>query len=78
MLLHETKKKVDKCHTEFALLPYISIFIQLRIKDREDGKNSESLVRESKMAIDIGLTKEARHGVIEILNKILCDEILFR
>ena len=33
------------------------------------------LVRESKAAIDIGLAKEARHGVIEILNKILFDEI---
>jgi starvation-inducible DNA-binding protein len=32
------------------------------------------LVRETKTAIDIGLVKEARHGVIEILNKILCDE----
>jgi starvation-inducible DNA-binding protein len=37
-------------------------------------KTVSQLVRESKMAIDIGLTKEARHGVIEILNKILCDE----
>ena len=32
------------------------------------------LIRESKTAIDIGLTKEARHGVIEIINRILCDE----
>jgi starvation-inducible DNA-binding protein len=37
-------------------------------------KTVSQLVRESKTAIDIGLTKEARHGVIEILNKILCDE----
>jgi starvation-inducible DNA-binding protein len=32
------------------------------------------LTRESKSAIDIGLAKEARHGVIEILNRTLCDE----
>jgi starvation-inducible DNA-binding protein len=37
-------------------------------------KTVSQLVRESKTAIDIGLTKEARSGVIEILNKILCDE----
>jgi hypothetical protein len=37
-------------------------------------KTVSQLVRESKTAIDIGLTKEARHGVIEILNKILGDE----
>jgi starvation-inducible DNA-binding protein len=30
--------------------------------------------RESKTDIDIGLSKEARHGVIEILNRALCDE----
>jgi starvation-inducible DNA-binding protein len=36
------------------------------------------LIRESKSAIDIGLPKEARHGVIQILNNTLCDEyILF-
>ena len=39
-------------------------------------KTTGRLVRESKTAIDIGLAKEARHGVIEILNKILCDENL--
>ena len=38
-------------------------------------KTVSQLVRESKMAIDIGLTKEGR--VIEILNKILRDKILF-
>lgn len=37
-------------------------------------KTTGRLVRESKTAIDIGLAKEARHGVIEILNRILCDE----
>ena len=37
-------------------------------------KTVSQLVRESKTAIDIGLTKEARQGVIEILDKILCDE----
>jgi starvation-inducible DNA-binding protein len=36
------------------------------------------IVKESKMDINIGLPKEARHGVIEILNNTLCDEyILF-
>ena len=36
------------------------------------------LTRESKSAVDIGLPKEARHGVIQILNNTLCDEyILF-
>jgi hypothetical protein len=40
-------------------------------------KTVSQLVRESKTAIDIGLTKETRHGVIEILNKILSMKILF-
>jgi hypothetical protein len=37
-------------------------------------KTTGRLVRESKTAIDIGLAKEARHGVIEILNQLLCNE----
>ena len=37
-------------------------------------KTATQLVKESKSAIDIGLAKEARHGVIEILNRVLCDE----
>jgi starvation-inducible DNA-binding protein len=34
------------------------------------------LVKDSKTNIDIGLSKEARHGVIEILNRVLCDEYI--
>jgi hypothetical protein len=34
------------------------------------------LTRESKSAVDIGLPKEARHGVIQILNNTLCDEYI--
>jgi starvation-inducible DNA-binding protein len=37
-------------------------------------KTATQLVKESKSSIDIGLAKEARHGVIEILNRVLCDE----
>jgi starvation-inducible DNA-binding protein len=37
-------------------------------------EKTSQLARESKTTIDIGLSKEARHGVIEILNRILCDE----
>src|SRR5919109_997336 len=37
-------------------------------------KSTARLIRESKSAIDIGLAKEARHGVIELLNRELCDE----
>ena len=41
-------------------------------------EKTTQLTRESKSAIDIGLPKEARHGVIQILNNTLCDEyILF-
>jgi starvation-inducible DNA-binding protein len=34
------------------------------------------LVKEGKIDINIGLPKEARHGVIEILNNTLCDEYI--
>ena len=33
-----------------------------------------TLAKESRIGIDIGLSKDARRGVIEILNKTLCDE----
>jgi hypothetical protein len=36
-------------------------------------KSTHQLVKESKAAIDIGLSKEARQGVIAILNNTLCD-----
>ena len=39
-------------------------------------KSTRELVKESKPNIDIGLSKEARHGVIEILNRVLCDEYI--
>jgi starvation-inducible DNA-binding protein len=37
-------------------------------------EKTTQLARESKTTIDIGLAKETRHGVIEILNRLLCDE----
>jgi hypothetical protein len=40
------------------------------------GKTTQ-LTRESKSVIDIGLPKEARHGVIQILNNTLCDEYIY-
>jgi starvation-inducible DNA-binding protein len=39
-------------------------------------KSIRQLVKESKAAIDIGLSKEARQGVIAILNNTLCDEYI--
>lgn len=36
-----------------------------------DMEKTTQLARESKTAIDIGLAKEARHGVIEILKSIM-------
>jgi starvation-inducible DNA-binding protein len=39
-------------------------------------KSTRELVKDSKTNIDIGLAKEARHGVIEILNRVLCDEYI--
>jgi starvation-inducible DNA-binding protein len=39
-------------------------------------KTTTQLTRESKGVIDIGLPKEARHGVIQILNNTLCDEYI--
>jgi starvation-inducible DNA-binding protein len=39
-------------------------------------KSIRQLVKESKAAIDIGLSKEARQGVIAILNSTLCDEYI--
>src|ERR687889_2043862 len=39
-------------------------------------KSTRELVKDSKTNIDIGLSKEARHGVIEILNRELCDEYI--
>jgi starvation-inducible DNA-binding protein len=39
-------------------------------------KSTRQLVKESKAAIDIGLSKEARQGVIAILNNTLCDEYI--
>ena len=39
-------------------------------------KSTSQLVKESKAAINIGLSKEARQGVIAILNNILCDEYI--
>lgn len=33
-----------------------------------------TLAKESRIGIDIGLSKDGRRGVIEILNKTLCDE----
>jgi starvation-inducible DNA-binding protein len=37
-------------------------------------EKTSQLIRESRADINIELSKQARHGVIEILNRILCDE----
>jgi starvation-inducible DNA-binding protein len=37
-------------------------------------EKTSQLIRESRAEINIELSKQARHGVIEILNRILCDE----
>ena len=48
--------------------------LHILINDQVMEKLNARLIRESKGAIDIGLAKEARHGVIELLNRELCDE----
>lgn len=37
-------------------------------------EKTSQLIRESRADINIELSKQSRHGVIEILNRILCDE----
>jgi starvation-inducible DNA-binding protein len=37
-------------------------------------EKTSQLIKESRGDINIELPKQARHGVIEILNRILCDE----
>jgi starvation-inducible DNA-binding protein len=37
-------------------------------------EKTSQLIKESRAEINIELSKQARHGVIEILNQILCDE----
>jgi starvation-inducible DNA-binding protein len=49
-------------------------YAMLLILNLINMEKTSQLIRESRADINIELSKQARHGVIEILNRLLCDE----